>query len=85
MTNNINIIVLPHAMSFRDWTDAITRQLAIFGTIPRVDRDDEWQRWGSNLLSISALSGIGIPDPNQFSDWRRWAERVIGAFASINV
>lgn len=54
-----------------------------FGPIPRIYRDDEWREWGAALLALPTLHGILLPDPYQFSDWRRWAERVNEAFSSI--
>lgn len=81
--SNITLIS-PNTMTVKQWTDAMADRLWIFGSIPRVDHDDDWKKWGAVLLGLVSIHGINVPDPYQFSDWRRWAERVIGAFASIN-
>lgn len=72
-------------MSVKQWTDAMADRLWIFGPIPRVDRDDEWRAWGANLLNLPSIRGINLPDPYQFSDWRRWADRVVEVFSSIDL
>lgn len=78
-------LISPHGMSATEWIDAMSDRLWVFGALPRVDREEDWRTWGAALLNLPAIHGINLPDPYQFKDWRRWAERVIGAFASIQL
>lgn len=64
------------------WTDVMGINLSIYGAIPRLDDPMKWQEWGAALLNNPSIHGIALPDPYQFDDWRRWADRVNEAFAS---
>lgn len=66
----------PRGMSVYQWTDAMSFQLADTGvTIMKLLRESDWVIWARNLLNNVEFSGLSIPDPDQFSDWREWAVR----------
>lgn len=80
----------------REWTDQMALDLWRFGAVPRLDHDDEWREWGANLNNVLNAANIAIlppgsirstilPDPYQFTDWRRWAERVVENLASTSL
>ncbi len=69
----------------QDWTDAMALDLWSLGAIPRLDNAQDWRAWGANLLNLPSIHGILLPNPYQFDDWRRWAERVVEAFDSTSL
>lgn len=76
-------VILTDGLTVTQWTDANGLYLDKFGSIPRLD-DGDWQRWGANLLNLPSIHGICLPDPYQFSDWRRWADRVNEALSTLS-
>lgn len=66
------------------WTDATSLNLGKYGCVPRLDDESLWQEWGASLLNNPAIRGICLPDPYQFDDWRRWADRVNEALTSVS-
>jgi hypothetical protein len=40
--------------------------------------DSKWQDWGVQFLAPLGLGGYNIANPYQFTDWRLWAEYVVG-------
>jgi hypothetical protein len=43
----------------------------------RLDDETKWQEWGIQFCVISGLSQKNIPNPNDFDDWRIWAQRFV--------
>lgn len=78
-------LISPQGMSAVEWIDAMSDRLWTLGAIPRVSREEDWREWGAALLSLPSIHGILLPDPYQFDDWRRWAERINEAFSSIEL
>lgn len=62
-------------MPLREWADRLVFDLNAYGTFMRLDDDNEWVRWGSQFVNNAALMGK-VPNPQQFTDWRDWAERL---------
>lgn len=79
------LIVEPRFMGVIEWTDLNGLWLNQFGSIPRLDNPAKWQDWGANLLNLPSIHGIALPDPYQFDDWRRWADRVNEALTSVSL
>jgi hypothetical protein len=71
-------------MTVKEWTDASQVNLERFGAIPALHTDKDWQSWGASLSNLSSLSGISVPNPYEFSDWRIWAERLNESLASVS-
>jgi hypothetical protein len=70
------MIVHPEHMDVIDWTDSVTL-LLIQDNLPlKLEDPENWRQWGENLLGEPDIVGQDIPDPQQFDDWRVWAERV---------
>lgn len=69
-------MVLPELISLLDWADNLQIDFPR-GNVPRIDDENEWKDWASELLQIDEFDGYNIPDPHQFSDWREWAQRFI--------
>jgi hypothetical protein len=62
--------------TFVEWSDYMQPTLEVYGPIPRVFREGDWQEWGAGLLSLGGISAIGAPNPYQFNDWKLWATRL---------
>lgn len=60
-------------MGVQEWTAASTLGLQTFGPIPVLLDDNQWQSWGAAVLGLASLSGVVLPDPYTFDDWREWA------------
>lgn len=65
----------PRDMDVMSWTAQMAINLDAVGPIQTLLAPNRWQDWGAHLLAIASLSGILIPDPYQFDDWREWAMR----------
>ena len=76
--------VNPENMDILRWTDVTGLNLSGYGVSPRLDDPRDWQAWGASLLNNPSIRGIALPDPYQFSDWRRWADRVNEALSSVS-
>lgn len=68
------MITRPTGLALRDWSDAVVLDLDRFGAFSKLSNDD-WRAWGVQFLNNSII-GRNLPDPNGFSDWRDWAERL---------
>ena len=67
-------VTLPTGMSLRDWADQIALDLDSFGAFGRLDIEEQWQNWAMQFLNNMSL-GNNFPLPNDFQNWREWAER----------
>lgn len=73
----------PHGMTVTAWTDANQINLERFGAVPALHDAKKWQAWGASLSGLPSISGITVPNPYEFSDWRVWAERLNESLASV--
>ena len=71
-------VTAPTTMGLLDWANLISIDLGSLGTVPRLDKAEEWPEWAANLFVILGISG---PNPYLFKDWRDWAERFIQVVA----
>lgn len=62
----------PSVGSFEDWAGAVVL-LAPDSELGNY-RDLPWQEWVRQMFERDAFSGILIPQPSDFDDWRDWAE-----------
>jgi hypothetical protein len=74
------IITLPTNMELLDWAAQINLDLDAFGAFGRLDNPDQWQNWGMQFLNNTTI-GRNLPIPYGFTDWREWAERLVGALS----
>lgn len=65
----------PKGMTAREWTAASTINLERFGSIPALQKDEDWRGWGAVLAVFASLSGIVIPNPYDFAAFEDWAQR----------
>lgn len=63
----------PRFMGVVEWTDMMASTLP-FPPYRLLDPDD-WRQWARNLIQYPQISVFNPPDPEQFEDWRMWAER----------
>jgi hypothetical protein len=74
------IITMPTNMELLDWAAQINLDLDSFGAFGRLDNPDRWQDWGMQFLNNTTI-GRNLPVPYGFTDWREWAERLVGALS----
>jgi hypothetical protein len=60
-------------MGVVEWTDMMAATLP-FPPHKLIDPED-WRLWARNLIQYPQISAFNPPDPEQFEDWRGWAER----------
>jgi hypothetical protein len=74
------IITLPTGMELLDWSSRIIIDLDAYGSFGRLDDPSRWQDWGMQFLNNTTI-GRNLPIPYGFTDWREWAERLVGALS----
>lgn len=66
----------PRGMTAEQWTDAMSLQFADTSvTIMKLMDESAWPEWARNVVNAPEFSGLNIPSPEYFSDWREWADR----------
>jgi hypothetical protein len=63
----------PFGMALLDWADQITHDLDPFGSVGKLENENDWQEWAANILNNSTLK-YNFPIPYDFTDWHEWAE-----------
>ncbi len=63
----------PRYMNVLEWTDRMAEILPF--PVYRLFDPEEWRAWARNLIQYPQVSVFNPPDPDQFNDWERWAER----------
>lgn len=64
----------PSQMGAVEWTDRMA--LLLPRVLPlRIDREEDWPAWAMHVLQSPSISQYNPPDPNQFTNWREWADR----------
>lgn len=68
----------PIGMDVIEWTDRMNPLLSFYGTpVGKLQDPSHWKDWASGVILINnQWQGIA-PNPNQFDDWRAWAERFL--------
>ena len=74
------IITRPTGMELLDWASQISIDLDAYGSFGRLDNPDKWQDWGMQFLNNTTI-GRNLPIPYCFTDWREWAERLVGSLS----
>ncbi len=74
------IITMPTGMELLDWASQIIIDLDSYGSFGRLDDASRWQDWGMQFLNNTTI-GRNLPIPYGFTDWREWAERLVGALS----
>lgn len=65
----------PRVMTAQEWTAAVTLDLEQFGSVPQLLDVNQWHAWAATVVGMSAISGVVLPDPYDFTDWNEWATR----------
>lgn len=74
------IITLPIGMELLDWASQIILDLDSYGSFGRLEDPALWQDWGVQFLNNTTI-GRNLPNPYGFTDWKEWAERLVGALS----
>jgi hypothetical protein len=72
------MITMPTNMELTDWAAQLVLDLDPYGAFGRLDNPDLWQDWGMQFLNNTTI-GRNLPIPYQFTNWKEWAERLVGA------
>lgn len=69
---------IPFLAQDSTWENWNGSMLHYFGEepLPMVS-EENWSQFASSMQSLSTFSVYGIPGPDEFTDWRDWAESVI--------
>lgn len=67
-------MINPIGMTAVEWTDRMALLLTDVAPL-KLNRDEDWRAWARHLCQIASISRYNPPNPEQFSDWREWAER----------
>ena len=65
----------PRDMGVREWTDAMALGLEQYGSVPQLIDPSRWHEWAAAVVGMSPISGVALPTPYDFVDWREWAMR----------
>ncbi len=65
----------PRGMSLRQFADATILSLNDAWSFGRLDDEKDWRGWARQFVSATPFATRNVPNPDQFSDWRTWAER----------
>ena len=68
------MIIDPRPMTFVDWTSQMTPSLDPFGSMMRIDREEQWREWALAACRLLGLSQDTL-NPYGFSDPKTWAIR----------
>lgn len=74
----MTMITLPTNMTLLDWASQLVIDLDAFGAFGRLDNPERWQDWAMQFLNNTTI-GRNLPNPYYFTDWKEWAERLVGA------
>jgi hypothetical protein len=72
------MLTMPTNMDLIDWASQVALDMDPYGAIGKLDNPDLWQDWGMQFLNNTTI-GRNLPIPYQFTDWKEWAERLVGA------
>jgi hypothetical protein len=65
------VIVFTNNISAREWFDQTSGLFARVIPPMKLESEDKWKDWAV----YARLFQPQIPDPFQFTDWKRWADR----------
>ena len=70
------VIYDPRNLSWDEWCSYMAELFAPqqLGTVT----EDKWVDWAIGMIGIGYFTNSGVPDPRGFTDWRDWAERMVG-------
>jgi hypothetical protein len=76
-TSGLRVPVDPRYMDLRTWANFLVQD---FGNsmLPILLDEDRWKEWAMRVYEAPAFCNAGAPQPQGFSDWRPWAERIVG-------
>ena len=69
---------IPFIAGDSTWDSWNGNMLHYFGEepLPRVD-EENWPEFARNMVSLTAFSAYGIPEPDGYSRWQDWVSTVV--------
>jgi len=64
------MIVNPNGINFVDWASSLVIDLPDLD-IPVINDEDEWKQWALFVIEENKLGQFPLPE--NFSNWREWA------------
>ena len=74
------MLTMPTGMELLDWSSQVIIDLDAYGSFGRLDDPSRWQDWGMQFLNNTTIAR-NLPIPYGFTDWREWAERLVGSLS----
>jgi hypothetical protein len=71
--------IYPMDMTVQQWTDSMAFSLSKYGLVRRLDNEKDWQDWAQYIVNLPKIAILSPPNPAEFTDWREWARRFLGA------
>ena len=65
--------VNPNGFDVIRWTGQMALSLSGLGNVPRLDDPALWRHWANTVSALPAISGVGVPRPENFDHWEAWA------------
>jgi hypothetical protein len=50
--------------------------------IPVLSNEDDWKRWGNQLVQSSTFSQNGAPGTAGYNDWQKWAQAIFNTMSN---
>ena len=69
------MIIYPRNLTVKQWCDFNVPQLAVYGQVPFLVDEADWQQWGVAICKNPGIAAFNPPDPRFFGDFYDWAER----------
>jgi hypothetical protein len=66
----------PYGMTWDQWVRLMDELFSAnqLGTVP----EERWKDWAAGLNGIGYFAQNDIPDPRSYTDWRIWAQNLVG-------
>lgn len=69
-------VINPIGVPITYWCDVTAQELAPNVPPMKIDREEDWRRWGAHVLQLLRTKAtVIVPDPYQFPDFISWATR----------
>lgn len=67
------MMIDPRNMTATDWTDSMVYILEKYGTVSRLDKEENWQNWALGVVAFFEVGKQNPPNPLNYDNWLDWA------------
>lgn len=75
-------MMMPRSATLLNWAHSLLIDFPR-DNIPILKKESDWQDWGNTLVQENSFSRAGAPGPNNYSEWKSWADSVFHAMANF--